>query len=56
LENLGADGKKIFERMLGKQDGKAQSGFIRLVIGSVAGPYVHGNEPSDSIKGGEFLD
>jgi hypothetical protein len=24
--------------------------------GPVAGSYEHGNEPSDSIKGGEFLD
>jgi hypothetical protein len=24
--------------------------------GSAAGFYVHGNEPSGSIKGGEFLD
>jgi hypothetical protein len=31
-------------------------GFIGLRIGQVAGSCEHGNEPSDSIKCGEFLD
>jgi hypothetical protein len=35
-------------------------GSVNMASGSgygpVAGPSEHGNEPSDSIKGGEFLD
>jgi hypothetical protein len=35
--------------------GKVWTGFILLRIGTVAGCCEHGNEPSGSIKGGEFL-
>jgi hypothetical protein len=40
------DGKVILKWILGKQDGKV----------STAGLCEHSNEPSGSIKGGEFLD
>jgi hypothetical protein len=42
--------------ILGKQGGKAWTGFIWLRIGPVAGSCEHGNETSGSIKCGEFLD
>jgi hypothetical protein len=32
------------------------TGCIWFRIGTVAGPYEHDNEPSGSIKGGEFPD
>jgi hypothetical protein len=32
------------------------TGFIWLKIGPVVGSFEHDNEPSGSIKGGEFLD
>jgi hypothetical protein len=37
--------------MLGKYGGKVWTGFIWLRIGISSG-----DEPSDSIKGGEFID
>jgi len=44
----------LFERVLGKEGGKVDASA--LGEGPLAGPCEHGNEPSDSIKGGEFLD
>jgi hypothetical protein len=53
LGDLGADGKIILKWILGKHlmvwldsSGSGQ--------GTVAGCYEHSNEPSDSIKDGEF--
>jgi hypothetical protein len=50
-EGLGVDGKIILEWM-GRR-GLDSSGSGQ---GPVAGCCEHGNEPSGSIKGGEFLD
>jgi hypothetical protein len=50
------DGKIILEWILGKQAGKVWIGFIWLRIGTNGGCCENGNEPSGSIKGGEFLD
>jgi hypothetical protein len=50
-EDLGIEGKIILERILGRYGGRVWSGY-----GSVADPCEHGNEPSASIKGEEFLD
>jgi hypothetical protein len=44
--------KIILEWILGKYCGNVWTGFIWLRIGTNG----HGNEPSGSIKGGEFLD
>jgi hypothetical protein len=35
---------------------KVWTGFIRLRIGISGGPLLTRNEPSGSVKGGEFLD
>jgi len=35
--NLGIDGRTILERILGKQDGKVQTGFIWLRTGTSGG-------------------
>jgi hypothetical protein len=51
-EDRGLDGKVIFAWILG---GKLWTGFMLLRMGT-KGPCEHGNEPSGSIKGGEFLD
>jgi hypothetical protein len=48
--------KIILEWIFGKKDGKVWIGFIWLRIVTVVRCCEHGNEPSDSIKGGEFLD
>jgi hypothetical protein len=52
LEDLVVDGKIILECVLGKEDGKVWAS----VWGPVAGFFEHGNEPSGSVGGGEFLD
>ena len=44
--------KWIFERL----DGEAWTGSIWLRLGQVAGCYEYGDEPSGSIKCGEFLE
>jgi len=36
--------------------GKVWTGFSLLWIGPIGGSSEHGNEPSGSIKGGEFLE
>jgi hypothetical protein len=40
---------------LGKKGGMVWIACIWLRIGTNCSPYEHGNEPSSSIKGGEFL-
>jgi hypothetical protein len=57
-EDLGVDGKKILEWKwdLRRYGGNLCFGFIWIRIGKVASSCEHGNEPSDSIKCGEFLD
>jgi hypothetical protein len=49
LENLVVDLKGNWDRRYGLD-------AYDLEQGPVAGSYEHGNEPSGSIKGGEFLD
>jgi hypothetical protein len=57
LEDVGVYGKIILEWILGKWGGgrcgldSSGSGYV-----AVAGCCEHGNKPSGSIKGGEFLD
>jgi hypothetical protein len=53
LGNIGVDGRIILDWMLGKW---SWTGFTWLRIESVVGFFEHGNEPSGSIKGREFLD
>jgi hypothetical protein len=50
-EHLDVDGNMILERMLGKWCGKFWTGFIWL-----RGSCEYGNEPSVSIRSGDFLD
>jgi hypothetical protein len=56
LEDLGADGTRILKQILRQQGWKMWTGFMWLRRELVAGCCEHGNEPSCSIKGGEFLD
>jgi hypothetical protein len=55
VEDLGVDGKILLEWILEKYGEKVWTGFMWLRIGT-SGGLLHGNEPSDSIKGREFLD
>jgi hypothetical protein len=55
-ENLGVDGKKIFQWILGKYVRKVWIGLIWLRIRTNGGSCEQGNEPSGFMKGGEFLD
>jgi hypothetical protein len=52
LEDIGIDGSITLGWILRKQGGRVWTGFIwqRLATSE------HGNEPSGSIKGGDFLD
>jgi len=50
------EGKITLEWILGKQGGKAWIRFIWFRIGTSGRPCEHGNEPSGSIKRGEFVD
>jgi hypothetical protein len=50
------DGRIILEWILGKEGGKLWTGFIWLRIGTTTGSCEHGDGPSGSIKGGEFLE
>jgi hypothetical protein len=55
-EDLVIDGKIILEQISGKQGGKEWTGQICLRMGGpMAGSCELGNEPSSSIKIGEFL-
>jgi hypothetical protein len=51
LEKLGVDGRIILNVILEKSGLRVRTGY-----GPVAGSCDHGDEPSGSIKGGEFLD
>jgi len=55
-EDLDLNGRIILERILGKEGGKLWAEFFWLWQGPVAGFCEHDNEPTVSIKGGEFLD
>jgi hypothetical protein len=56
FERLGIDWRIILERILKKQVGSMWPGFIWLRTGTGGDCCEHGNEPSGSIKGAEFLD
>jgi len=53
LEDPGVDGSIVLRRISRKWDG---TGLIWLKIGKLGSMYECGNEPSGSIKCGEFLD
>jgi hypothetical protein len=55
-EDLSTNGRIILKCILRKYGGNVWTGFIWLRIGTVAGSFEHGNEPSGSIKGRELLD
>jgi hypothetical protein len=55
-EDLGIDGRITLRWILGKLGLGMWIGFIGSGQGQVAGCCEHGDEPSDSIKCGEFLD
>jgi hypothetical protein len=56
LGPLNIDGRILIEYSLKKLVATMWTGFMWLRKGPVAGFYKHGNEPSGSIKCGEFLD
>jgi hypothetical protein len=56
LEDLCIDGRIILKLIFKKWDGDAWTGLIWFKIGQVAGACECGNEPSGSIKCGEFPD
>jgi hypothetical protein len=56
LEDLHVVCRIILEWILGKESGRVRTGCIWISTGTSGGVLEHGNEPSCSIKGGEFLD
>jgi hypothetical protein len=55
-EYIDVDGRKLSERISEKYSDKLSTGFTASGYGPVTGCCEHGNEPSGSIEGGEFLD
>jgi hypothetical protein len=55
-EDLGVDGRIILDWMLGKQGGTCEIDASVLGWGPVVGCCEHDNEPSGSIKEGEFTE
>jgi hypothetical protein len=56
LEDPGVDGRIILKLIFERLGGRAQTGLIWLRKGQMAGSCVYGDEPSGSIKCGEFLE
>jgi len=56
LEDPGVDGRIIIRWIFREWDMGVLTGSSWLRIGTGWGSFVCGNEPSASIKGGEFLD
>ena len=56
FEDPGVDGRIILRWIFSKWDGGAWTGLIWLRIGTGGGSFKRCDEPSDSIKCGEFLD
>jgi len=56
LEDPGIDGRIILRWIINKWDVGVWTGLIWFKIGTDAGTCEYGNEPSGSIKCGEFLD
>jgi hypothetical protein len=54
-EDLGIYGKIILKWIFKKWTGKAWTGLLKLTKGDVTGAREGGNEPSGSIKCGEFF-
>ena len=55
-QNLDVDGRITLKWTFKKWDGEAWTAVLWLRIGTVAGACECGNEPSSSIKFGQFLD
>jgi hypothetical protein len=56
LKYLGVDGRIILKWSFKKRDGEAWTGLMWLRIGAGGRCFECGDEPSGSIKCGEFLD
>jgi hypothetical protein len=56
LEDPGVEGRISLRCIFGKWDVSAWAGSSWLRIGTRAGTFEYGNEPSGSTKCGEFLD
>jgi hypothetical protein len=54
-EDLGREGRITLKCILRKYGGRVWNGFVRLRIGTGCGFLQHVNDPSGSIKDGEFL-
>jgi hypothetical protein len=55
LGDLNTDGRIILKWILKEYRLRAWIGFIRLRVGQVSGSCEHGNEPSGSVRIGEFF-
>jgi hypothetical protein len=56
LEDPGVDGRIILRWIFSKWTVGARTGLIWIKIGKVSGTCECGNEPSGSVKCGEFID